>query len=280
MIQHLPDFSAKASKKVLLKETLLHPLTLYAGGAGLLSLLGIGLFGANWLNGSIAMVTIAISFGTWIFNYCARSELYIGRHLESLQKIMESQKKALTEKLSGSLAQIVPTGGTEDLVKQARAQFPMVNSKFEGFKSLLADKFAPTEITYGRYLGSGEQIYLSVLDQLNQVVTLFKSIEATDLKYTKNRMDDLRKNLTSLSSDDRDELVALEKRVKIMEDSIREIDRILSRNEEGLTALDLARSSIASIKTAKGQATAQLPDAIKDLEELAQRAKQYSINNS
>ncbi len=279
MTQQLPDFSAQATKKALIKETIQHPLTLYSGGICVLSFLSIGLFGLNWLNGTVGFVSLALSGGSWTYNYFARYDVYTRRHLESLRLMMEAQKKALTDKLSKSLKEIASTPGTEELVQQAKAQFPMLNSKFEGFRSLLADKFAPTEITYGRYLGSGEQLYLSVLDQLNHVVTLFKSIDSSDMAYAKKRMDSLKKNAANLSPDDRDELVALEKRVSIVDQCLKDIDVILSRNEEALTALELAKASIASIQTSRGQTSAQLPDTIKDLEDLAQRAKHYAINN-
>lgn len=279
MTQQLPDFSAQATKKALIKETVLHPLTLYSGGMSVLSFLAIGLFGLNWINGTVALGSLTLSGVSWIFNYFARYDVYTRRHLESLRLMMEAQKKSLTDKLSKSLKEIIPPPGTEELVQQAKAQFPMLNSKFDGFRALLADKFAPTEITYGRYLGSGEQLYLSVLDQLNHVVSLFKSIDSSDMAYAKRRIDSLKKNPEILSPDDRDELVALEKRVSIVNQCLKDIDVILSRNEEALTALELAKASIASIQTSKGQASAQLPDTIKDLEDLAQRAKQYAINN-
>jgi len=270
------DFSTKATARAVLKDTLQHPLTLYSSAVGMLGGVAMAMFDVSLITSGLALGGFGVAAGAWAINYFLRGESFVSRHIGKMQAELEAHKSALSRHLAEELGKMKPVRGAEDLAEQAQRQFPMIKEKFEAFESLLRDKLAPSEITYARYLGTAEQIYLSVLDNLVQLVAGFKSITTIDRDYVEERLKIVR-SLKQPQPADVEEEATLLKRLKLLDQSIDKINTLVTRNEEAMTALTLAATAVAEMKTIKGRATTALPTAIKELEELAQRASQYSI---
>lgn len=268
------DFSSKATKKAVLSTTLQHPLTLYPVAVGILGALGIVLFNAPALAVGAAAGGFGVGVGTWLVNYLARNKTFASRYLEALQRKLESQRTAVLEKLKQDLVLAKAVQGAEDFARQGASQFKMIQDRFENLRGILAEKLNTGEITYARYLGTAEQVYLSVLDNLQNIATLLKSIRTIDQGYVRERMDALGK-LGELAEADEQEMETLVRRLKLREDQIEKINTLLTHNERAMTELDQTTTAIASVQTVKGRATTDMETAIKELEELAKRSQRY-----
>jgi hypothetical protein len=270
------DFSRKATQKAVLSNTLQHPLTLFPIAIGVLGTLGIVLFQAPVLAVGAALGGFGIGVGSWIVNYLVRNKTWANRYVESLHKKIEAQKSAALEKIEQDLIHSQTVKGTEQFAEQGTAQFKMIQDCFENLRSILGEKLNAGELTYSRYLGTAEQVYLSVLDNLQNIATLLKSIRTIDRDYIEDRMSSM-KALKKLTAADEQEMETLEKRAQLRDEQLKKIDTLLAHNEKALTELDQTTTSIASVQTSQGRAKVDLESAMKDLEELAKRSQRYSI---
>lgn len=259
-----------------MNNTLQHPLTLFPVAIGILGTIGILLFQAPLLAVGAAVGGFGIGIGSWAVNYLLRNKTWANRYIESLHQKIEAQKKAALEKIERDLIGSQTQKGTEQFAEQGATQFKMIQSCFENLKTILAEKLNPGELTYSRYLGTAEQVYLSVLDNLQNIATLLKSIRTIDEDYLEERMGSL-KAMKKLSETDEKELEALDERKKLRQDQLQKIDDLLTHNEEALTDLDQTTTSLAAVQTVQGRAKVDLESAMKELEELAQRSQKYSV---
>ena len=260
----------------VLNNTLQHPSTLYPVAIGVLVTLGILLFQAPLLAVGAAVGGFGIGVGAWIVNYLIRNKTWANRYIESLHKKLDAEKQAALEKIERDLLGSQKMKGSEKFAEQGASQFKMIQDCFENLKGILAEKLNPGEITYSRYLGTAEQVYLSVLDNLQNVATLLKSIRTINQDYIEDRIGSL-KAVKKQDENDAQEMEALEERMKLREDQMKKIDSLLTQNEEALTELDQTTTSIASVQTVQGRAKVDLESAMKDLEELAKRSQKYSV---
>ena len=273
---NIGDFSRKATQKAVLTHTLQHPLTLFPVAIGVLGTIGILLFQAPVLAIGAAAGGFGIGVGSWLVNYLFRNKTWANRYVEKLHKKIEEQKEAALLKIERDLLHSQTVKGTEAFAEQGAAQFKMIQDCFENLRSILGEKLNAGELTYSRYLGTAEQVYLSVLDNLQNIATLFKSIRTIDRDYLEDRVSSL-KAMKALSEADEQELETLEKRSRLREEQIKKIDMLLTHNEKALTELDQTTTSIAAVKTSQGRAKVDLESAMKELEELAKRSQKYSV---
>ena len=78
-------------------------------------------------------------------------------------------------------------------MSQAISQFQDVQEKIVNFRDVLGKKLSPQEMTFSRYMGSAEQVYLSVLDNLDKMATILESISTIDVSYIEDRLQALKK---------------------------------------------------------------------------------------
>lgn len=270
------DFSTKATSRAVLRETLQHPVTLYSSAVGILGGVATALFDVSLLTSGVAAFGLTVAAGSWAVNYFLRGDAFVSRHIARMQKELDLQRQSLSERLARELEGIEAVKGSEELARAAREHYPMVKRKYDGFETILRDKLSPGEITFARYLGTAEQIYLSVLDNLLEITTLFKSISTIDCDYIERQLAAVEAN-PKADAADLEEAATLRERRRLLDEQLKKINALITRNEKAMTALDLAATAVSDMRTQKGRASTDLPAAIKDLEDLARRASGYSI---
>ncbi len=155
-------------------------------------------------------------------------------------------------------------------------QFHDIQKKIENFREVLGKKLNSEEMTFSRYIGSAEQVYLSVLDNLEKISTILESISTIDVSYIDERLQALKK-LKSPAEADGEERKTLLERQKLRDDRLQEVNELLTENEQAMTELEKATVSLVSIT--KSRASVDMETARKQLEELALRAHQYAASN-
>lgn len=274
---HLPkisDFSQSAIRKEVRKAGLTHWLTLYPPAIGLpIGVAGI-LFNMPLLCGA-AIGTCLLSLSTVIINIFLRGDKIASKHLEKLSRMLKDHEKDIKKDLYESLEDCAQLKGIREYARHGREQFKKVQAKYENVNELLEEKLSTGELAFNRFMGAAEQVYLSTLDNLKQIVGLLKSAGSIDTDYINRRISGMKAG-GSFSEAEQKELDALNKRLELRRKQLGKVNDLLSNNEEAMTKMEETTAAIAAMKTDGGFASTDFETAITELQELAERAEIYN----
>jgi hypothetical protein len=149
----------------------------------------------------------------------------------------------------------------------------LAKQKNDVLQTLLEAKLSSGELTFARFMGTAEQLYLSVLDNVRRIVDLLRSIESIDTARINDLLDELKSSKT-LSKDEEKVRVALETQKTLYQGQIEDIHKYLRENEEVLAMLDTNSATVAKMETSQSrEATTSLESAMEDMRNLVNRAK-------
>jgi len=260
----LVDFSQAAVNRQVLRQTVQHPSVLYTGLVGALGLAGALILGPGVLTLGAALVGTLGAAAVWGANYSLGRERFAQRYIQQAMEQLEQRRKVQAKDIRAALEE---TGSAE-----GARQFARLGDKFAAFRRMLSDKLRPGELTYARYLGTAEQVYLSALDNLGVIAGLLRSAGAIDEPYVRQRVQDLQGRSDAHS---KRELKALEQRLALRRTQLDRVADLLARNEEAMTQMDVATAEIAAMSTGTKQASVDMETAMNELARLARRAKDY-----
>ena len=265
--RHLVEFSHSAIKKAVLVRTAGSPLTVYPVVLGALGGLAVFLLEPSLLLSLAAAGAATVGLGSWIVNYFVRRENYARRYLEDLHRFLEARTSQALENLEEDLDSLESSQGV--------AQLRMLGQKFDNLTEVLKRRLNASELTYGRYLGTAEQVYLSAVDNLRDVAVGLRSVSTIDPSYINKRLSELRKTENPTDEQKR-EGAALEQRNQLHDQQLKKVVNLLAQNELAMTMLDNTATALADIRTGKGQAAMNAEAAMAELELLVKRAGKYA----
>lgn len=269
------DFSKETTKKRVFQMTIEEPITLYSLGVGILGLLGLFLLSGSWFFWLAAVGGSALGGGSWLVNYGIRGKEFEGRYLQILHDALVQERQNKLRMLAGELQKSSHTvPGAEEYASQGAAQFSMVQEKFEKLRELLSQKLNTGELTFIRYAGTVEQVCLSVLDNLQYVASLLKSVSTIDTDHIESQLALLSRH-SLLSEADQQKKAALEESKKLRLEQLADINLRLAQNEKALTVIDQSAAEIAKMKVSRGEAALDLETAQQELQRLVKRSYQY-----
>jgi hypothetical protein len=265
------DFSKPAVQKAVALHTLEHPAVLYPTTISILGGFAALLIGANPLLLTIAAGGAGAAVLSWAVNFGLRRDHFANQYVKKLHAQMENQRLARQQELQRVLTEVSSEEGS--------SQFSRVTEKFTTFQKLLARKLNPSELTYGRYLGMAEQVYLGVLDNLQHIADTLKMMSVIDVKYTQKRLQQLQDALSQnpSSQNNAKEIDTLQERLDLHSQQADKVQKLFSQNEEAMTKMDLTIAAIADMRTEGGRASMDMETAMAELQRLAGKAKDYSI---
>ena len=275
----LSDFSQSAIQKAVTRKTLEHPVVIYPAVMSVLGGFSLALFGVSpWLIGAAAG-GFGLAFVSWLVNFSLRRDSFASDYVRALHQRIEKQSQEKKEHLIKALNDVASV--------QGERQFKRFSEKFSAFQSMLAKKLNPGEITYGRYLGMAEQVYLGAIDNLQSIVDALKAMQVIDIRYIQKRiveLDGLKKDADELRAKglediNASEYKALSKRSELYHTQKQKVDKLLAQNEEALTQLDITIAAVAELRTNDKAATMDLETAMSELQKLASRAHKYSVDS-
>src|SRR3989344_3166077 len=272
------DFSAVAVSKAVRNTTIQHPLTLYPTVVGVLGAvaLGLSLLDPTLITFSLVCGSFGVGIGSFGVNYLFRKDRFASEYMKSMSRELETFRQKTLENLQAELEDCRSVSGGEGYANQALGQFAELKEKFDAYCDILGKRFNETEITYGRYRGTAEQLYLAAIDNLCNVATLLESAKAIDNDdYIARRLAELSK-LGNPTDVDTDERKTLEERRNLRTGTLKKVHSLLKFNEEAMTQIDKTIASLADVKTKQGEAVVDMETSLKDLEELAKRASSYA----
>lgn len=230
---------------------------------------------AGGLGATILGADIVLSLSLFGAGVLALLRVAMTRKPVSPQEIDALERQARLKELTRYIGKTRYLEYVEDLGEQAAEQMAQASGQFKSFQDLLGLKFAPNELTFGRYYNAGEQTFLAILDNLSVVAATLNSINVVDPGQLNARLEQLKKD--GGGADDATEIKALEERKNLRNRDVRRVTELLAFNEGAITEFSRIRVALAEIRTRKGESDIGLESAMAELTLLANRAQKYAL---
>lgn len=263
------DFSRTAVSRAVLASTLQKPYVLYPASVGLLGTAAAILLGPAALFVIPAVAGGALGLGAWAFDFFMRRDYHASTYLKRLTGALHDRRVQTVRDLDRELAEVGSEG--------AREQLKRLERKYDAFASLLGKKLNPEELTYGRYMGMAEQVFLSALDNLQHIADTLASVRAIDTGFVDRRIRVLEQTAEPDSAEQQ-ELESLRIRLGLEQEQQGRVQGWLAQNEQAMTQMDLTMAAIASMETIRGHAGTDMETAMRALGELARRTSEYNLH--
>ena len=262
------DLSRAAVSRAVLSSTLQQPQVLYPGLVGVLGIAASIAFGPDLWFLVPAIAGSLIGGGAWALDYLLRRDRHANRYLQAVRDALGDRRQQAARDLRQELDRLDHAEGLSQLER--------LQEKYQAFSELLGKKLNPGELTYGRYLGMAEQVYLAGLDNLQRIVHTLQSVQTIDQDYVQRRITEL-EALASPSETQRRELEALQDRLVLRRNQLDKVAAWQAQNEQAMTRMDQTMAAIAGMTTVQGHAGTDLETAMQAMQELAARAGDYSM---
>jgi hypothetical protein len=262
------DFTQTAIKKALLGTALEHWSFRYS----LPALAGTGIVGALFgFSYPVFLVMLGI-FGSsaagFVVNTLFKGPKFETQYVNYLHRLIDEH----TAEKRKNLKEHLNTFGE----KRAVLQLDQFDKKFEVLVEVLNQKFETTQLTYQRYYGIAKEVYLSGIDNLNNIVISIKTMKSIDLDYINFSLSEIeKKDKNNMAV--KKELDALLRSKESYSNLQDKIENILAENETALTQIEQTTIAISEITRSKNnEAQTDMENSMKALEEMALRSTYYS----
>ena len=263
------DFSHGAVRKAVRKEGLTHPLTIYPLAFGLLGGLASFLFGSPVLL-FFTLGSLFLGSASGVINLFFRDRTLANRYLRNLSRAQEKYETQVLRSLKEELEQCRSLSSVKKQAGHGIEQFDRAQAKFRNVHELLDSKVSAGELAYSRFITAAQQVYLSVLDNLRQAAAIMRSAGTIDLEYVSKRLEELR--VSELDQAEMQEEATLKERLDILQDQVKQADRLLAANEQAMTSLEETTHRLATLDTQSRFAATDVDTAIGYLQELSRGA--------
>lgn len=249
----------------VMKTAFQRPLTVYPATLALLA----ALFALAVSSGPVVLALIAAGAGFALGNGFWQSVVRGRRNASDVMRRyadrLEGERLRAIAKLRADLEENGDDAGLQ--------QIRLFNDKFRNFVDVLNRKLKPTELTYNRFLGIAEQVFLAGLDNLEAASLAHKSVSAVDIDHIDGELVRLAAEQDAAS---RQRVAELQTRKTLRAEQLARVEQIKLDNEAALTQLDRVTAEIAGIDTARTRADVDLEAAMNELGRLIARADAYS----
>jgi hypothetical protein len=235
--------------------------------------LGVVLLGAGW---TITGLLACAAAGGVAFGASRGPKALLDEALRGVSVVLEPQLRASIDALVPTLKSARMTSGAEQLGMQAHDQLRSLARNFISYRNVLRQRFAPGELTHGRYLNAGEQVFLAALDDLQRVAVQLQGLGGIDIDQIRAQLR-IAERQDSPSAAEARERDTLRERLALRDDEMEAVRGLLASNEEALTQLSAAHAALARVRTTHGLARSESDSAMAELEVLSERAKVYEI---
>jgi hypothetical protein len=258
------DFSAQAVSRAVLGRTLSQPHVLYPAAVGILGGLAAAVLGPSMIFLAPAAVGAVFGLGGWAVDYTLRRDKHAADYLKRLQEALAGRADETIARLNREF--------TEAAFEPGQAQLDALKEKYRAFEGLLRRKLDPREMTFSRFLGMTEQVFLAGLDNLTRISDALKGLSAIDVQHISRRLQHLETDGIESEAQDR-EIATLKERKNLLERQRGRIDGWLAENEVAMTQIDLAMAAIGEMDTSQGHAAMDIESAMAELKTIAARAQ-------
>ncbi|OQY09020.1 MAG: hypothetical protein B6I28_03765 [Fusobacteriia bacterium 4572_132] len=183
----------------------------------------------------------------------------------------------LVELLREQFANLFNSEDYGESSRRASEQLFRIVDKFEKFKKILDSKLQKTERAYDRFLNATEGVYYNILENLEKIKNIYQAVEDIDMSYIERRINDI-KMAQTVTKETQMELSSLRQRKSMAKKQLQGIEQVLSINEQAITDIDNMRIELGNLNTTSNRAQFNIDKSIADLQKMANRVSEYSIN--
>jgi hypothetical protein len=263
------DFSSAAIKHAVKLEISQHPLTVYSGMAAVLCVIYQLLFGSSTLLSGILIFSFSLGLIALVVNKYFRKELFEKKYIKRMRYLLHKNMELALTELKVELIKFDCTEGAQQIVA--------LKDKFDSLVSVLQKKLDPSSLAYSRFLGMAEQVYKNGLDNLQQIVAYLDSISPVDPGEITVKLNKL-KEINSSDPKIIEEITALSDTLKMRDDRLLIIDKLLHENVKAMARLDQTAMEISTIDISTKRANTQMEDAMNELLYLADQFRNFKAD--
>lgn len=285
-----PVWDPQKVRKAVVMETLQHPATLLTGSTAIISALYISLISGSKEGLLIALGSLGLSAGSWIYNYFFRTDVFVQKYFDKWQKEMgETRQKSLEAARETLVAMKYEPGirAFDDLVA--------VYKRFEAFVDE-SNLNSLTSMQKVRLEGVASETYDLGMKTIIKLVSLLKVVRSIDIDRYKSEIEDLNREMDLIRKKSKNSetkkleylekrKMAIQARINSYNDATIEIEGLLTKAEECENAIE---NSILQMPVISGKiddnelkkAVSSMENTVEAARRVSQRMQQFSENYS
>jgi hypothetical protein len=263
----LEDFEEKAIISALNKSIMDNWFVGASIGAIPVGILTAILFGTG-IGVPIIGGAILLGGGTWAWKRFFNGDKFFDQYHDHLRQLLDED----TERRRNELQQSLDAYGN----KHACEQLEQFQNKIKVFIEILNTKFPDKkQLTYNRYYTIAQEVFLSGIDNLNEVLLIHRTLDAIDLDYIERSLQRLERREQDAAAK-REQSSLLQSRQQYQEQQ-QDIKNLMAQNEEALSKLDEAIVQVQDIKrSANNESQLDMEASIEQLHRMAQQSYKFS----
>ena len=229
-------------------------LTAFLFGTGV----GIPIIGGALLLGGSA----------WAWKRFFKGDKFFDQYRNHLRQLLDED----TERRRNELQQSLDAYGN----RRACEQLEQFQNKIKVFIEILDLKFPDkNQLTYNRYYTIAQEVFLSGIDNLNEVLLIHKTLDAIDMDYidrSLQRIEDREQDAAT-----KRERSSLLQSKQNYQDQQEDIKNLMAQNEEALSKLDEAIVQVQDIKrSANNEGQLDMEASMEQLHRMSQQSYKFS----
>jgi hypothetical protein len=211
---------------------------------------------------------IVLGGGTWAWKRFFKGDKFFDQYRNYLRQLLDEDTKRKRDNLQLSL----DAYGN----KHACEQLEQFQNKIDVFVEILNLKFPDkNQLTYNRYYTIAQEVFLSGMDNLNEVLLIHKTLDAIDMDY-------IERSLQRIVNREQDAATKRERSSLLLSkqqylDQQQDIKDLMAQNEEALSKLDEAIVQVQDIKrSSNNESQLDMEASIEQLHRMAQQSFKFS----
>jgi hypothetical protein len=211
---------------------------------------------------------IVLGGGTWAWKRFFKGDKFFDQYRNYLRQLLDEDTKRKRDNLQISL----DAYGN----RHACEQLEQFQNKIDVFVEILNLKFPDkNQLTYNRYYTIAQEVFLSGMDNLNEVLLIHKTLDAIDMDY-------IERSLQRIVNREQDAATKRERSSLLLSkqqylDQQQDIKDLMAQNEEALSKLDEAIVQVQDIKrSSNNESQLDMEASIEQLHRMAQQSFKFS----
>ena len=211
---------------------------------------------------------ILLGGGTWAWKRFINGDRFFEQYRNHLRQLLDED----TERRRSELQQSLDAYGN----KHACEQLEQFRNKIKVFIEILNVKFPDkNQLTYNRYYTIAQEVFLSGIDNLKEVLLIHKTLDAIDMDYIERSLQRLEQRGNDTTA--KRELNSLLQSKQQYLDQQQDIKDLMAQNEEALSKLDEAIVQVQEIKRSEiNESQLDMEASIEQLHRMAQQTYKFS----
>jgi hypothetical protein len=206
--------------------------------------------------------------GTWAWKRFFNGDKFFDQYRNHLRQHLDED----TERRRHELQRSLEAYGN----KHACEQLGQFQTKIKVFIEILDVKFPDkNQLTYNRYYTIAQEVFLSGIDNLNEVLLIHKTLDAIDIDYIERSLQRV-ENREQNAATNRERTSLLQSKQNY-QDQQQDIKNLMAQNEEALSKLDEAIVQVQDIKrSANNEGQLDMEASMEQLHRMTHESYKFS----